>query len=167
MRDEVREPELDPDTLAAALRLADEIYCLHEAGSPYADQLARLAGLTGEALSGVDACAAFGSVDPDTWVCDLLLMRHPCPTDLSDAELIELLAAICACDGEEWQMSWWLRCVAASTGCKEVSGLVFHPQEMLGPADGREELTPEEILVEARRYRRRVLVTPPPSDDAA
>jgi hypothetical protein len=149
--------------LAEAEALAAEIYRRHEAGREYQEPLARLADLAGEPLGKADACGAFGSVAPETWARDLLLLRYPCPSDLSDAELLELLRAICECQGEEWQTSWWLRSVEASTGCADVSDLVFYPKEALGPEDGREELTPEEILVEAKRRPRRVLVTPPPN----
>jgi hypothetical protein len=148
--------------LAEAKALAVEIYRRREAGGEYHEQLARLAELTDEPLTEADACGAFGSVTPETWARGLLLMGSPCPSDLSDAELVELIRAICECQGEDWQTTWWLRCVETSTGCAEVSDLIFYPREVLGPEDDREELTPEEILAEAKRRPRRVLVTPPP-----
>jgi hypothetical protein len=167
MRDDIRTPPVDPSAVAAAVKLSEESYARHEAGAEYGEILARLAEVTGQSVSKMDADAAFGSVDPETWARDLLLTDHRCPSDLTDAELLELLQAICTCDGEEWQMGWWLRCVEANTNCSDISGLVFYPKETLGPADGREDLTPEEILVEARRRPRRIIVTPPPKGDAA
>ncbi len=167
MRDELNDPPLDPAHVKAAVDLAFEIYGRHEAGVPYGKQLERLAELTGVSLTKADASGAFGSMPADAWARDLLLAQQNPPSGLEDAELLELLRAICGVRGEEWQISWWLRCVEASTGCAEIADLIYYPSEVLGPDDGREELTPEEILSEARRRTRRVLVTPPPKGGAA
>jgi hypothetical protein len=156
MRNEVRVPTLDPGLLAEAEALAEEIYQRHEDGDDYEEPLARLSDLAQVPLRTIDASGAFGSIASRSWARDLLLGRHPCPSDLSDAELVELIRAVCDCQGEDWQTSWWLRCIEASTGCAEVSDLIFYPQDVLG----RDDLTPEEILAEARRRQRRVLVTP-------
>ncbi len=166
MRGELRNPGIEPKRLQEAASLASEIYARHEAGAPYEDLLSRLADLTGEPLTVPDASAAFGSVSSETWARELLLRRQVPPSDLSQ-ELLELLHAICAANGEEWQISRWTRCLEGSTGGAEVSDLIFHPAETLEPDDGRVELTPEEILAEAKRRPRRVLVTPPPKGGAA
>ena len=167
MRGELHDPFVDPVRVKAAESLTAEIYGRHEAGVPYGELLERLAELVGTSLAKVDVSGAFGSVSPGTWARDLLLADQSPPTDLADAELLELLQAICAVDGEEWQVSWWLRCVEACTGCAEIIDLIYYPSDVLGPGDEREELTPEEILAEARRRPRRVLVTPPPKGGAA
>jgi hypothetical protein len=167
MRGELHDPFIDPAQVKAAASLASEIYGRHAARVPYGELLERLAELVGTSLTKTDASGAFGSVSPETWARDLLLARQSPPSNLADAELLRLLQAICSVDGEEWQISWWLRCVETCTGCAEIIDLIYYPSDVLGPDDGREELTPEEILAEARRRPRRVLVTPPPKGGAA
>jgi hypothetical protein len=167
MRGELREPAIDENRLQAATRLAREIYVKHEAGRQYQDLLTSLSDIVSVPVTKADASGAFGSVDAETWARDLFLVQRTPPADLSDSELIEVLRAICAAEGEEWQISWWLRCVEASTGCAEVIDLIYYPSDVLGPEDGRQDLTPAEILAEAKRRPRRVLVTPPPRSGAA
>jgi hypothetical protein len=162
MRSELLHPPIDQTAGTEAVALARDVFRLHEAGQPTELLLQRLSEVCGVELDQAMLKGAFGSVDAESFAKDLLVGKLRCPTDLSHDELLELIDAVCEVRGEEWQISFWLRCLETSTGCADIIDLIYYPSDVLGPDDGREQLTPEEILLEAARRPRRILVTPPP-----
>ena len=162
MRGDLQDPPIDADIAKRAAALAAELYRLHEAGQPTEASLQQLSDLCGLQVNRSDFIGAFGSVSAESFAKDLLAGQLPCPLDLSREDLIELIEAVCAVRGEEWQSAYWLRCLEEATGCPEIIDLIYYPQATLGDGDGRVELTPEEVLVEAAKRPRRVLLTPPP-----
>jgi hypothetical protein len=157
----MRMPALDDQRRTQAIHLAAQIYTLHEAGRPYDDQMRALSLLTGQSVTRPDVGGAFGSMSPEDWAQDLLLLSAPPPSDLEDHELVEMVAHICAADTPEWLQHWFLRCVEHATGCDEVTDIIYYPRDVFGD-DAHDELTPAEIVAEAKKRRRRVLVTPAP-----
>jgi hypothetical protein len=162
MRSDLAAPPIDPTVALQAVGIAEELYGLHQTGLPVEEGLKRLSALCGVEVDRSALKGAFGSVPAESFAKDLLASRLPCPTGLSKEELIELIQAVCEVRGEEWQSTYWLRCLEANTGCPEIIDLIYYPADVLGPDDGREELSPEEVLAEAAKRPRRVLLTPPP-----
>jgi hypothetical protein len=159
----VREPAFDEVPLRDALRLSEDIYRLHEAGQQYVDELRLLAGVTGQDLTKVDVCGAFGSINSDDWARDLLLASAPLPTDLSRDQLVEMIERVIAVADPNWLTHWWLRCVENATGCPDVIEIIYHTDEHFGD-DEHDDLTATEILDAALNAPRRVLITPPPDE---
>jgi hypothetical protein len=148
------EPVLDESRLREARRLAELIYRLHEAGQPYEQDLALLAKTTGQELTKSEVCGAFGSLAPEDWAHLLVLEDQALPTDLSRSELVEMVRRLCEVSGPEWLLHWYLRCLEHATGCDAITDMLDSP----------EDLAPEEVLEQAFRSKRRVLITPPPTE---
>ncbi len=146
------EPTFDQDQLREALRLAGEIYSLHEGGEPYAAEVQALSRLVGHEISMNDVCGAFGSIDSEDWAHDLVLASRIPPENLSDEVLMEMIQRVSELDQPEWLSHWHYRCLERATGCDFI--------ELLGTV---EEMRPEQLLELARRSRRRVFIPPPPS----
>jgi hypothetical protein len=157
----MRLPKIDERRRAQAIGVAVQIYALHEAGQPYDEQIQTLSSITGESITVRDVDGAFGSISPEDWAQDLLLLSAPLPSDLADEELVEMVAHICAADTPEWLHHWMLRCVRQATGCDELIDIIYYPRDVFGD-DTHDDLTPAAIVAEAKKRRRRVLVTPPP-----
>jgi hypothetical protein len=167
MRRALTAPDVDAAVLQEALRVARELYRSHEAGAPTAGLLEELSSICGTPLDRTALLGAFGSIDADDFATDLVVRQVATPTDLSRAELIELVSAVSDVTGTEWQTFYWLRCLEANTGGADIVSLIYYPDEVLGPDDERDELTPEEVIDEALKRPRRVLVTPPPDEGGA
>jgi len=150
----MRLPELDGSRVRAAVRLAQEIYRLHEAGRPYAFELSQLSEATGQHLVPADADGAFGSVAAADWAHDLLARLAGIPEDLTRANLVEMVEAAQATVLPEWQFNWVIRCVEHVTNCADFVSIFDSPDRMSGA----------EMVDAAYAAQRRVLVTPPPEE---
>ena len=146
------EPTLNEAHVQAAVALAREIYRLHEAGLPYLDEVASLAAVTGQDVTGSDVDGAFGSMSPEDWAQDLLCLALPLPQSLSRGDLVEMARRLCSLSDAEWLQHWYIRCLEHATGCETIIDILDSP----------EDLNPEQIVEEALRSKRRVLITPPP-----
>lgn len=149
------EPRLNETLLQEALRLAAQIYRLHEAGLPYGEQVASLSAVTGQDVTRTDVHAAFGSMSAEDWAHDLVCLSSPMPESLSRDDLIEMIRRVCDVHDAEWLQNWYIRCLENATGCPSIIDILDSP----------EELTPEEALDEALRSKMRILVTPPPEEE--
>ena len=98
----MRRPALDPAKLEEALRLAAEIYRLHEARQSYGQEMRLLSAATGQKLSKNDIHGAFGSIASEDWAHDLTLSSVPAPDDLSREELIEMIERVCDVADSDW-----------------------------------------------------------------
>jgi hypothetical protein len=158
-----RRPTFDPDRLDRCLRLAADVYALHEAGRAYAEPLEELSRHTGQALTVAEVRGAFGSIDSSDWARDLLLQESPIPGDIADEELIAMLEVVCAATEPEWLSGWYLRCVERATGCDELIDIIYYPRDVFED-DQHDDLSAAEILAAARARKRRVIVTAPPNN---
>ncbi len=146
------EPTFDQDQLREALRLAAEIYSLHEDGEPYGAEVQALSRLVGCEISMNEVCGAFGSIDSEDWAHDLVLESRMPPENLPDEVLLEMIQRVSEVNQPEWLSHWHYRCLERATGCDFI--------ELLGKV---EEMTPEHLLELARRSKRRVFIPPPPA----
>ena len=153
MRPELRDPG-DQEKLQQLRPLTGAVFCLHEAGRDYTEELKKISGLLGRVVGQIDVHGSFGSIDGDEFARWLAIDWHAIPTDLSEPELLELLDAVCEVRGDQVQRDYWLRCLAVNTGDARISDIIFWPDEYFGAGyDGR-ELTSAEILEVALRKRR-------------
>jgi hypothetical protein len=150
MRPELLKPVRAKRHLRTAIATARELYALHEAGGDCSKRLPELSEIVGHPVSVPDLHSAFGSVSPEDFAEDLLRRRSAIPTDLSDAEMLELIERVCNGDGTDSQICHWLNCLEVNTGDERLSDLIFWPGIYFGDDDNGRELTPEEILRTAR-----------------
>lgn len=154
MRPELLTPVDDSDRLGAAAAIACEIYRLHEAGRDYAARLRELGAVVGRSVAVEEAHGAFGSVAPEAFAEQLLAAGATVPTDLSEAEMLELLDRVRRAEGTEAQLDHWLACLRANTGDERLPDLIFWPGEYFGDGDDSRELTSQDILRTALRNGR-------------
>lgn len=152
MRPELREPT-DQDKFQQLLPLTEAVFCLHESGCDYTEELKKISRVLGRVVGQIDVLGAFGSISADDFARRLAIDWHAVPTDLSEPELLELLDAICEVRGGQVALEYWVRCLKVNTGDDRISDLIFWPEEYFGAGyDGR-ELTSGEILEVALRKR--------------
>ena len=159
MRRELVEPISDKRKLQSVASLVTEIYRQHEAGVDYSETLRTLGRLTGRIVSSFEIDSAFGSVDANTFACDLLLDRSSIPSDLTREEMLELVEAICNARGNLLYSSFWIACLKVNTGDDRISDLIYWPGEYFGDGDNARKLSSQEILDTA-------LATTRPRNDA-
>jgi len=145
---------------ANAQQLAATLYRLHEAGQPYDEPMRTLGALTGQVLSRSEVDGAFGSMASEDWAINLLLLPQPLPSDLSDEELVEMVGHILSVDTPEWLQHWLIRCVEHATNCAQVIDIIYSPRDVFGDEE-HDELSPAEVVAQAKKRPRRILVTPP------
>jgi hypothetical protein len=140
------ETPVNDELMARTTPLVEHIYALHEAGLPYGPLLAELAALVGTTATPFDVCSAFGSVSPQSFVHDLHARSIAIPDDLDRSEMLELLHHVLDPKRGELRLSFWLACLARSTGDKNISGLIYWPGEYFQDGDNSRVLSAEEIL---------------------
>src|SRR5687767_10273740 len=116
MRPELLNPVTDRRRLKSAVEMARELYRLHETGRDFSARLPEFGALVGQDVGVGDVRGAFGSIDAKSFAENLLADRSRVPTDLSEAEMLELLERVSAADGTESQIAYWVDCLAANTG---------------------------------------------------
>jgi hypothetical protein len=149
MRPSLANPFDDQAKLAAAVKLADKLYSLHETGRPLAEVLVRLGVLLGKSPEATEQLfvGAFGAVGPETFARQLLVESQQAPRDLARVEMLELVDRIIhPRAGEEFLSEYWLECLRLNTGDDRISDLIFWPGEYFGDGDNARQMTPDEIL---------------------
>ena len=153
MRTILEDPCAVSPCLAPAMELAERIYATHEAGRPYDDLLSRLSKVVGKALTHFDVCSAFGSVSSETFARGLLVTSESVPTDLSEAEMLELIQRLLTGRHKEFQSSFWIKCLEKNTGNARLSDIIYWPGEYFGDGNNRRVMSAEDVLRTARADR--------------
>lgn len=147
MRDILTNPFKDDPEIAEVMRIARKLYQLHEAGQNYAKPLATFSRLVGHEVCKFDVDAAFGSIRPEAFAQRELLNTESIPSDLSYEEMLELVDKVCNALGDEFQLYYWLKCLEINTRDRQISTLIYWPDEYFGAESGdTNELSPKEIL---------------------
>jgi hypothetical protein len=155
MRPELLDPLQSHPNLQATLLLAKKIYGLFEAGADYSEEIREMARNAGRIVSGFEVDSAFGSVSPEGFARTLLLEHKPVPTDITHAEMLELVERIFAPGrNKEGEIAYWIKCLKVSTGDERIDDLIFWPGEYFGDGDNSRDMTPEGILDTALARRK-------------
>lgn len=136
MRPELANPFTDTLRLRRAIRAARDLYARHEAGQPTREALEPFSRIVEGTVDAADLDGAFGSVDPDTFAKRHLLSPDAVPADLDRDEMVDLVERIMAAAGGEFELDYWLACVARSSGNPDIAELIFTPaKEPAGAAE--------------------------------
>ncbi|KQW00442.1 hypothetical protein [Rhizobacter sp. Root1221] len=145
MRDCFFDPVSTSAALPEAVRLAREIYSLHEAGADYSTELKQLGRTVGQIVSLQQVRGAFGSIAPETFARKSLVNWRELPTGATEEEMLEMLQLVCVAKGSEFQLEYWVQCLRVNTGDERLSDLIFWPDAYFGRPIAQ-ELTAAEIL---------------------
>ena len=146
MRQELQDPFTDKPRLQASIKLANDIYRLHEAGHDYSSELTQLSILAGQSISKFSVESAFGSISPEGFARELICDLTAIPTNLTPDEMLELIKHIITADGDTFQMWYWLQCLQVNTGDNKFSDLIYWPGEYFKDGNNAREMSPQEIL---------------------
>jgi hypothetical protein len=163
----VRQELLDPlknfPQYQVARKLVVRIHRLLGRGADYSEPLAELNRLAQKHLSPSEIEDAAELIDPKTYAYEVLADLVPTPTDLSYAEMLELV--------EQWgtskdgiQAGHWSRCLAVNTGDNRVSTLLQSPELYFRHGVSR-KMTAREILDTALAAGRKTRAEPPAAPD--
>lgn len=145
MRTELVTP-FEPLRLQKLLPLTEAVYQMHENKCEFAEELKQISRLVGRVVGRIDVIGAFGAIGPDEFAKRLAIDWDSIPMDLSETELLEVLDAVCEVRGSAVIVEYWVRCLALNTGDKNISDLIFWPENYLGGAYEERDLTPVEML---------------------
>jgi hypothetical protein len=146
MRQELLDPLKDFPQYQVARKLVVRIYRLLNAGADYSAPLAELNLLAQKQLSALEIEDASELIDPKTYAYEVLADLIPTPTDLSYAEMLELVERLLAGASKDGiQHGHWSRCLEANTGDSRVSLLLQSPELYFRDGVSR-KLTAKEIL---------------------
>ena len=146
MRQELLEPLKYFPQYQEARKLVVRIYRLLGAGADYSEPLAELNRLAKKHLSPSDIEDAAELIDPKTYAYEVLADLIPTPTDLSYAEMLELVERLQAGASKDGiQLGQWSRCLEAITGDSRASLLLQSPELYFGDGVSR-KMTAEDIL---------------------
>ena len=137
---------VDPKSLDLASQLAEQIYALHQAASPYETQLSELSTLVGSPVTQFEVDSAFGSVNPRSFAFDLLVRSVAIPGEISRSEMLEMLQHLLQPKRGEVRDAFWLACLTRGTGDSRISDLIYWPGEYFKDGNNNRELSAEEIL---------------------
>lgn len=136
MRPELADPFPDALRLRRAVRAARELYARHEAGQPTREALEEFSRIVGVTVDAADLDGAFGSVDPDSFAKRHLLSPDRICGNLDRDEMVELVERIITAEGGEFELDYWLGCVARSSGNPGIAELIFsRASESTGAAE--------------------------------
>jgi len=146
----VRRELLDPRSCCTqyenARKLVVRIYHLLNAGSDCAEPLAGLNSLSQKRLCVSQIEDAAELIDPETFAYEVLADLIPTPTDLTHAEMLELVEKLLAdASQDSIQHGHWSRCLEANTGDRRLSLLLQSPELYFRDGVSR-KLTAQEIL---------------------
>ncbi|HEV2544383.1 MAG TPA: hypothetical protein VGU70_16635 [Methylobacterium sp.] len=125
MRPELADPFPDALRLRRAIRAAGDLYARHEAGQPTREALEAFSRIVGVTVDAADLDGAFGSVDPDTFAKRPMLSPDRVCGDLDRDEMVELVERIMTAEGGEFELEYWIACVARSSGNPDIAALIF------------------------------------------
>lgn len=146
MRQELLEPLKNYPQYQEARKLVVRIYRLLGTGADYSQPLAELNRLAKKQLSPRDIEDAAELIDPKTYAYEVLADLIPTPTDLSYAEMLELVEQLQAGASKDGiQHGHWSRCLEVNTGDSRASLLLQSPELYFGDGVSR-KMTAKEIL---------------------
>ena len=149
MRPELLDPTIDVDRLNSTVELIEELCRLHKEEEDCSSQLVQLSELVGHPIRSFDAAAASHSQAHETLARKLLFHPSNIPSDLSKAEMLEMIERVRTADGTEFQLYFWLECLWVNTGDKRIDDLIHRPDdyfEDLDDDDSSRELSSLRIL---------------------
>jgi len=146
MRQVLQDPFADKLRLQAAIKLASDIYRLHENGQDYSSEISQLSILAGQSISKFSVDSAFGSINPEAFARELICDLKAIPTDLTPDEMLELISRIITADGNTFQMWYWLQCLKVNTGDDKFSNLIYWPGEYFKDGNNARKMSSQEIL---------------------
>jgi hypothetical protein len=156
MRPNLVDPVQDQAKLRELLPLTERVFSLHEAGLSYDAELEAISQLLGRTIEQLDVYGPFGSGDSEYFARRLLTDWDNLPTDLSYAEMLELLEALIEAKGTQDRREYWMKCLEASTGEPELINLICWPDQYRNGEYADRDLSIEETLEVALRYGTRL-----------
>jgi hypothetical protein len=151
MRSALADPIQDQAKLRELLPIAERVFALHEAGANYDKELRAISRLLARVVDRIDVMAGFGSGDSEHFARRLMTDWSSVPRELSEAEMLELVEALCSASGAPSAQEYWIRCLEANTGDDRISDLIFWPNEYFGSGTVATNLSPSAILSIALR----------------
>jgi hypothetical protein len=146
MRQELLDPLKGFPQYPMARKLVVRIYRLLQAGADCSVPLAELNQLAHKNLSAQEIEDAAELIDPRTYAYEVLADLIPTPTDLSYAEMLELVEQLQAGASKDGiQHGHWSRCLMVNTGDRRLSTLLQSPELYFGDGVAR-NMTAKEIL---------------------
>lgn len=142
----ILESPVDPERLNLLSRLVERVYALHETAHSYENELVELGALAGSAVTPFQIDCAFGSASPRSFAHDLLVRSVVIPSDISRAEMLEMLQHLLQPKRGELRHGYWLACLARSTGDQRISDLIYWPGEYFKDGDNSRDMSAEAIL---------------------
>ena len=138
MRDQAKLADLAP--------IVEEIFVLHESGVAYESQLRHASIVAGRIVDKPMVLYAFGTAGPKEFARRLLIDWDNLPSDLSRGEMLELLESLFRRGVSPVTSEYWVKCLRANTGDKQVSTLIYWPEQYGGGEYATCDLSPAEIL---------------------
>jgi hypothetical protein len=146
MRQELLEPIKDKARFEAAFNLLCEIFDLIDAGRDWAGPLARLNQLTAKNLSATAIEDVLELVEPEPFAYELTADPMAVPTDLTEAEMLELIEQYRTNEGDLVQLAYWMYCLEANTGDSRIGTLIHTPEVYFMDGKGPRTMSSREIL---------------------
>lgn len=151
IRSELNFPQLDIDKVNRLAELAAEL----DGASPGQcdDELHEFNETAGTSIPLSEFQGIYGGMEHHSWVrnvlCEPFVKATPPPTD---AEALELITRLMSAGGDEWELFFWT-CVLEHHIDPKMSDLIHWPGEYFGDGDNSRELSPQDILDTARKYK--------------
>ncbi|HEY1012931.1 MAG TPA: hypothetical protein VGE07_09540 [Herpetosiphonaceae bacterium] len=142
IRPELLPPPVAPERLAEAAALVGEILHDHFAGQDPSAALAALNRLTGRGYALQEIVEPCHDGDVAVFAERALLPDPVRVADVSDEELLEIIALVAGCERGEAEIDYWLEFLVRNLPHPAISDLIFWAN-----------LTPAEILAAAKAYQ--------------
>jgi hypothetical protein len=151
-------PVPDHERVRQLAELTTQIIERYEMGQPYEALLEQFNSFVGGSYCYriSDFSAVDHAMDLEDWVVIVLTPNPPHYPDILDQELIDIIRLVSNGSQPEWEQHYWLKFLARNIPNPNISDLIYWPDR---------EMTSEEVLTEARKYRPKPpIITPPPMD---
>jgi hypothetical protein len=146
MRQELLDPLKDNSLFETARKLVYRIYRSLDSGKDYTATLDELNQVAQKKLCAMDIEDAAELIDPRTYAYEVIADLIPVPTDLSYAEMLEIVEQIVAQAARDGpQLGHWIHCLEANTGDRRISTLLQSP-ELYFRDTVPQELTAKDML---------------------
>jgi hypothetical protein len=146
-------PNQDELALQRVLSLAKQIASLVDSGKSAESEIAEFNADTSQNYRRFDFHEIEGTTSYEAFAA--LAAAGPAPRipDISDDEYVEIIRRLCRCEASEAETTFWIQLLRVNLENPEISDLIYWPKR---------EMTPAEILREARSYK--PIVIPPYRD---
>jgi hypothetical protein len=146
VRPELVDPVRDQAKLADLAPIVEEIFSLHESGIAYESQLRRVSKIVGRIIDKPIVLYAFGTAGAREFARRLLIDWDKLPSDLSQAEMLELLESLFRRGVSPVTSEYWVKCLRRNTGDEQISDLIYWPERYGSGEYASRDLSPAEIL---------------------